>query len=89
MTKPRIRLQLIEAHKAASINVTIFQVSDTGKLGPHVATSGPFSDAICGVITPLVTLQPGNYRIISSTFSPGIEASFRLLVYSSGPVGVA
>ena len=68
---------------AAPINVTIFRPGDGSALGSQVATSGGYADPAPGVITPQVLVQPGKYLVVSSTYSPGILASFKLLVYSS------
>ena len=42
-------------------------------------------DAIAGVSTPQVTIGVGKYFIIPSTYKPGTEVGFRMLVYSSIP----
>lgn len=65
-----------------SINATLFRLNGN-RLGQHVATSGPYSDARSGVVTPQVVLQPGRYVVVPSTYNPGLEASFKLVVYSS------
>lgn len=80
----RIRLHLVVASSSITINVTLFQMTSGRKLGRHIVTSGPYSDAICGVVTPQTTLQPGTYLIVPSTFTPGMEAAFKMTVYSSG-----
>ena len=82
ITPPRIRLQLVRP-SATSLNVTLFPASNGGSLGPHILTSGPYSDAISGVATPLVSLAPGKYQLIPSTYKPGVQAPFRLIVYST------
>lgn len=50
--------------------------------GP-IATSGAYSESLAGVATPLVTLAKGTYGIVPSTYSPGVQAEFRLIVYSN------
>lgn len=50
--------------------------------GP-VATSGAYSETLAGVVTPLVTLAKGMYEVVPSTYSPGVQTEFRLVVYSS------
>ncbi|KAK7691878.1 hypothetical protein QCA50_005282 [Cerrena zonata] len=79
----KVRLQLVDSKAAAPINVTIFRPGEDGVLGSQVATSGPYTDTMPGVITPQILAQPGKYLIVSSTYSPGILASFKLIVYSS------
>ena len=80
---PRVRLQTTQAGPPPSINVTVFNSSATSVLGSHVATSGPYTDAVCGVATPKTAIQAGTYFVIPSTYNPGIEAKFKLLIYTS------
>lgn len=79
----RIRLQLVNPNATIALNVTIFRATSRRTLGPHVATSGPYSDMVSGVVTPQVSLQQGSYFILPSTFSPGLQSGFRLLIYTS------
>lgn len=67
------------------MNVTIFPASESPSLGldTQIATSGGYDDVVSGVVTPKITLQPGKYWIIPSTYDPGIKAEFRVMVYSS------
>ncbi|KAI0821140.1 hypothetical protein BC629DRAFT_1435043 [Irpex lacteus] len=81
-----IRLQLVSPDGSTAINVTLFRMTSRRTLGAHLATSGPYSDAICGVATPQITLQPGSYFIIPSTYNPGVQAGFKLIVYTSASV---
>ncbi|KAH8103263.1 hypothetical protein BXZ70DRAFT_888986, partial [Cristinia sonorae] len=81
-TEVKIRLQVTSSTRSVSINVTLFQLSDN-KLGQHLATSGPYSDAHSGVITPQLKLGPGKYAIVPSTYSPGMQATFKLILYST------
>ncbi|KAJ3487156.1 hypothetical protein NLI96_g3727 [Meripilus lineatus] len=87
-TQLKARLQLHEANKITSINLTLFSLGEPRKLGPHIATSGPYSDAVSGVVIPQTTMKAGNYLLIPSTFSPGIEAGYLLIIYSSGQITV-
>ncbi|KAF9268466.1 cysteine proteinase [Marasmius fiardii PR-910] len=87
--KLQVRLQLDRSHMSSPLNVAIYPAppSDTKpNSNGHLATSGGYSDALSGVITPLVHLAKGKYWIVPSTYNPGTKASFRLIVYSS--VGV-
>lgn len=80
----RIRLQLPQRSSSTSLNVTLFRSShDSKSIGKHIITSGPYSDAISGVVTPQVSLNPGKYLIIPSTYHPGFTSGFRMTVYSS------
>ncbi|CAL1711572.1 unnamed protein product [Somion occarium] len=79
----KIRLQLVDGNAEVPINVTVFRLTEHGTLGSQVATSGPYADAISGVVTPQFLLQHGLYAVVPSTYTPGILASFRLLVYTT------
>jgi len=82
----KIRLQLADLRSSPSItpalNVTVFPHRlENSPLPAHITTSGPYSDTISGVVTPLVTLKRGEYLIVPSTFKEGIEASFRMEIF--------
>ena len=82
----RFRLQRAEPISLSSValNLTVFNPpTGAGALGRHVATSGPYSDAVAGVLIEGLTLQPGRYLLVPSTFVAGVEATFRLMVYSN------
>ncbi|TBU43387.1 hypothetical protein BD309DRAFT_991045 [Dichomitus squalens] len=80
----RFRLQLTEPSPPVALNVTVFNLpTGTGALGRHVATSGPYSDAISGVIIEKLTLQAGKYLVVPSTYKAGVQAAFRLIMYST------
>ncbi|RDB24959.1 Calpain-like protease palB/RIM13 [Hypsizygus marmoreus] len=84
----KIRLQLLRPSTATALNVTIFPTSPDGFLRRHITTSGPYNDAISGVVTPQVSLRAGKYWAVPSTYNPGVEAGFQLFVYTSiGGVG--
>lgn len=86
--KKRIRLQLTQPSTTIPLNVTVYP-SSIGSFPPflegkkHIATSGGYDDSIAGVATPAVTFAAGKYYIVPSTYSPGAELGFRILVYSS------
>ncbi|TBU31057.1 hypothetical protein BD311DRAFT_657405, partial [Dichomitus squalens] len=80
----RFRLQLAEPSPSIALNLTVFNLPiGTGALGRHVATSGPYSDAISGVVIEKLTLQPGKYLVVPSTYKAGVQAAFRLIMYSA------
>ncbi|TFK84241.1 cysteine proteinase [Polyporus arcularius HHB13444] len=79
----KLRLQLSEPSPSIALNLTIFNTSTGSTLGRHIATSGPYSDVISGVVIEKLTLQPGRYLVVPSTFKPGVLAGFRLIVYST------
>ncbi|CCM05215.1 uncharacterized protein FIBRA_07425 [Fibroporia radiculosa] len=86
-TQLKIRLQLSDSAPRVAVNVSIFHPRSMG--GALIATSGPYSDALAGVVTPHVTLQPGTYLCIPSTYHPGVQRAYKLLVYSTIAVKVS
>ncbi|KAM5543052.1 hypothetical protein V8D89_003436 [Ganoderma adspersum] len=80
----RFRLQLAAPSPSLTLNLTLFNPpTGAGALGRHVATSGPYSDAVAGVVIETRSLQPGRYLLVPSTYKAGVQASFRLIMYSS------
>ncbi|SJK98157.1 uncharacterized protein ARMOST_01418 [Armillaria ostoyae] len=79
----KVRLQLVRPSSSSPLNVTIYPADASEYTASHLATSGAYDDAISGVVTPQISLNRGKYWIIPSTFNPGIEAAFQLIVYSS------
>jgi calpain-7 len=85
-----VRLQLATSTTSSiPLNLAIFERGTGNKLGRQIITTGPYSDARSGVVTPPIKLQKGTYILLPSTYKPGVEASFRILVYSSRAVKVA
>ncbi|KAG6828848.1 hypothetical protein H0H92_006607 [Tricholoma furcatifolium] len=82
-TQIKIRLQLIRPFTATSLNITVFPAYPGGSLGRHIATSGAYSDAISGVTTPQFSLGPGKYLAVLSTYNPGVESAFQVLIYTT------
>lgn len=72
-------------HSTTALNVSFFP--STNVTGRPLLTSGPYSDALSGVATPLMSLKAGRYVLVPSTYDPGLEGAFRVVVYSSA-VGV-
>jgi len=46
-------------------------------------TSGPYSDALPGVVTPTTSLPVGKYHVDPSVFQAGVEAEYQMLFYCS------
>ncbi|KAI0724162.1 hypothetical protein C8Q72DRAFT_786967, partial [Fomitopsis betulina] len=78
-TQLMIRLQLVDAVSPASTNVSVFQQKAPRKL---ITTSGPYSDAVAGVATPRIMLQPGVYHVVPSTYNPGLLRAYKLIFYT-------
>uniref|UniRef100_A0A0W0FBM1 Calpain catalytic domain-containing protein n=1 Tax=Moniliophthora roreri TaxID=221103 RepID=A0A0W0FBM1_MONRR len=81
--KLQIRLQLDKPQTSTSMNVTIYPASQGISPDRHISTSGGYDDALSGVITPMTILSKGKYWIVPSTYNPGVQASFKLIVYST------
>ncbi|KAJ7125274.1 hypothetical protein C8R44DRAFT_875091 [Mycena epipterygia] len=82
-TELKVRLQLLRPKTTTAVNLTIFPSSATGSLGRHITTSGGYDDSIAGVATPQISLGVGKYWIIPSTYNPGVQGTFQLIVYST------
>ena len=69
-------MQLAAPSPSLALNLTLFNPpAGAGGLGRHVATSGPYSDAIAGVVIETRALQPGRYLPVPSTYKAGAEAA--------------
>lgn len=47
-------------------------------------TTGPYSDAISGVVIPNSAVVAGDYILVASTYASGVEARFQVTLYSTG-----
>ncbi|KAF5383408.1 hypothetical protein D9757_006162 [Collybiopsis confluens] len=79
----QIRLQLLRPSSSISLNVTVYSASENLASDRHVMTSGPYDDAITGVITLLTSLPAGRYWVVPSTYNPGTQTDFQLIVFST------
>ncbi|KAJ9480173.1 Calpain-like protease 1 [Pseudozyma hubeiensis] len=52
----------------------------------QVASSGSYTDLICGAAVEKVKLPPGTYRIVASTYQADVEAAFAVDVYTESKV---
>ncbi|CAE7146570.1 unnamed protein product [Rhizoctonia solani] len=66
-----------------ALNLTLFERNAQGLPGRQVATSGAYSDAVSGVMLPDISLQPGVYLFVPSTYYPGVLDDFQILLYST------
>ncbi|KAJ7650562.1 hypothetical protein FB45DRAFT_730213 [Roridomyces roridus] len=82
LTELKVRLQLLKPKTTAGLNLTIFHAT-TGALGPHITTSGGYDDSVTGVVTPQISLGAGKYWAIPSSYHPGFQNAFELIVYST------
>ena len=81
----RIRLQLLQPSTSIALNVTVYPQPITTSLNQqrHIITSGAYDDTIAGVATPQISVAAGKYYVVPSTYNPGSEVGFKLIVYSS------
>ncbi|KAL1706431.1 hypothetical protein EV121DRAFT_201550, partial [Schizophyllum commune] len=93
-TRIKARLQLTSPSPSSSstspspthttaLNLTIYPAGEARAFNDHVATSGPYDDALPGVCTSEVTLQPGKYVLVPSTYNPGVVGGFLVVLYAS------
>ncbi|GAA5826760.1 hypothetical protein JCM3770_001464, partial [Rhodotorula araucariae] len=85
----RIRLQTPAEPRA--IAISLFSSSPSGEAGRLIASSGAYTDAVCGTVLPLTRLEPAahDYLVVPSTFHAGVHADFVLLSYADAPVTLA
>ncbi|TFK74616.1 cysteine proteinase [Pluteus cervinus] len=88
MTQAIVRLQIAGRTTSVPLNVAIYP-ANTLDSDRATATSGSYDDSISGVVIPKAVLSPGKYWIVPSTYNPGVEASFQLLLYTSTDVKVS
>jgi calpain-7 len=83
-----LRLQVNDSKMVTlkpQINVAIFTKSSRRE----IVTSGPYSDAVCGVAIEETKLEAGKYLIVVSTFEPGILVDYTIDVYSDRKIQIA
>ena len=78
-------MQLLQPSTSIALNVTVYRHPITTPLNQqrHVLTSGAYDDTIAGVATPQISVAAGKYYVVPSTYNPGTEVGFKLIVYSS------
>ncbi|KAJ1306068.1 hypothetical protein OPQ81_010780 [Rhizoctonia solani] len=80
------RLQMTskkQSYPPPALNLTLFERNAQGLPGKQVATSGAYSDAVSGVMIPDISLRPGIYLFVPSTYYPGVQGDFQILLYST------
>lgn len=84
-TQFKIRLQLLQPTTSIALNVTVYPryVTPSSDQQRHVLTSGAYDDAIAGVATPQISVAAGKYYVVPSTYNPGTEVGFKIIIYSS------
>ncbi|KAF8523246.1 cysteine proteinase [Gautieria morchelliformis] len=78
-----VRMQLSHASPAVAINATLFVLDNAGGIGRQVLTSGPYSDAIAGVLIAQNEVTAGDYILVPSTYASGVETGFQVTLYST------
>ncbi|TKY87839.1 hypothetical protein EX895_003420 [Sporisorium graminicola] len=73
------------------VNLALFS-EDAGGVGSggmrEVASSGSYTDLICGAAIERVKLHAGTYRLVASTYKPEVEAEFSVELYTAVKVDV-
>ncbi|CAE6506015.1 unnamed protein product [Rhizoctonia solani] len=85
-TQISARLQMAskqQSYPPPALNLTLFERNDQGLPGKQVATSGAYSDAVSGVMLPDISLRPGIYLFVPSTYYPGVLGDFQIMLYST------
>lgn len=77
-----VRLQSPVGLGSVPLNVALFPATPNHS-GAPVATSGPYSNALCGVLLATPTIAPGRYWLVPSTFHPGQYGEFQMMLYST------
>lgn len=77
-------MQLLHPSPAVAINATLFVMNDVAGIGRLLLTSGPYSDAVAGVVIPHSAITAGDYILVPSTYASGVETAFQVLLYSTG-----
>lgn len=81
----RLRLQARGIKPTPAINVTVFKGNIEGE---EIVTSGPYTDLLQGVATEEVTLWPGEYVIVPSTYQPRTKGKWVMYMYSDNVVAI-
>ncbi|GAA5838368.1 hypothetical protein JCM9279_003224 [Rhodotorula babjevae] len=92
VTRPtNVKIRLLTPAGPRPIAVSLFSASRAGEPLQQVASSGAYSDAVCGVVLPLTRLEPAEhgYLVVPSTFLPGVHADFSISLYADSPVTLA
>ncbi|EUC62418.1 calpain-like protease palB, putative [Rhizoctonia solani AG-3 Rhs1AP] len=85
-TQISARLQMAskqQSYPPPALNLTLLERNAQGLPGRQVATSGAYSDAVSGVMLPSISLRPGIYLFVPSTYNPGVLGDFQILLYST------
>ncbi|KAH8833138.1 hypothetical protein DL96DRAFT_1584894 [Flagelloscypha sp. PMI_526] len=75
----KIRLQLSVPSSSTALNLSVFD-DESRQL---VKTTGPYDDAISGVVTETFALKAGKYLVVPSTYQPDVLGGFRMFCYST------
>ena len=70
------------------LNLTLFRRNNASALGEQVATSGPYSDAVCGVHVPRTKVAKGVYVLVVSPWERGmgLGEKWEVRVWADGPL---
>ena len=73
------------------LNLTVFRRAPSASLGEQVATTGPYSDALSGVMMGRIKLDAGVYLFVASAWEAGMGKGleWELRVWSDGAFSAA
>lgn len=84
----RARAILPQQGTTIPINLTMFQRGTNGSLGEQIATSGPYSDTVYGVLIPRSKVGSGVYILVISPWERGmgLGEKWEVRVWADGPL---
>ncbi|GAA6031892.1 hypothetical protein JCM8097_003322 [Rhodosporidiobolus ruineniae] len=85
-TNVKIRLVLPSGPKPAAL--FLYAASASGAPESLVASTLPYEDPVCGVVTSLIRLEAREhgYLVVPSTYQAGVHVPFQILLYADAPV---
>ncbi|KAG8778228.1 cysteine protease [Serendipita sp. 397] len=86
-TEVALKLQMLDIKQGTPyipINLAIFKrdTVDGEQIEKEVATSGPYRESLYGVRVRPCRIPAGLYFVVASTYSPGTQGSFEILLWS-------
>ena len=72
------------------LNATLFKRGRSGTPGEQIATSGPYSDTMYGVLVPKTQVETGVYVLVISPWERGmgLGQKWEVRIWADGPLEV-